>query len=36
MNWTLFILCTFAVIGATFTLGLLAMVALSIFEMDKK
>ena len=26
----------FAIIGAVFTLGLIAMVALSIFEMDKK
>jgi len=32
----LFLLCVFAVIGFTFVLGLIAMVALSIFEMDKK
>jgi len=36
MNWTLFILCVFAVIGMVFTLGLLAMIALSIFETGKK
>jgi len=36
MNWTLWVLCAFAVIGATFTLGLLAMIALSIFETGKK
>jgi hypothetical protein len=36
MNWMLFILCVFAVIGATFTLGLLALVALCLFDVDKK
>jgi hypothetical protein len=36
MNWTLWVLCAFAVIGATFTLGLLAMFALFFFETERK
>jgi len=36
MNWMLFILCDFAIIGATFTLGFLTMLALFFFELNKK
>jgi len=36
MNWILWVLCAFAIIGATFTLGFLAMLALFFFELNKK
>jgi hypothetical protein len=35
MNWTLWVLCAFAVIGATFTLGFLVSLALLFMEIEQ-
>jgi len=36
MDWVLFLLCVFAIIGMIFTLGMVAMLALFFFEMKRK
>jgi hypothetical protein len=36
MNWMLFLLCAFAVIGMVFTLGMAVIIALFFFETERK